>query len=35
MNVSLTESELTVSTQNMRNKTENVIYIVEDGFSLI
>lgn len=35
MNLSLTESELTISTQNVKNKTEYVIYIIEDGLSLI
>jgi len=35
MNLSLTESELTISTQNAKNKKKYVIYIIEDGISLI
>jgi len=34
-NLSLTESELTLTIRNVKNKTEYVIYIVEDGFYLI
>jgi hypothetical protein len=34
MNLSLTESELTIGKQNVKNKTAYMIYIVEDGFSL-
>jgi len=35
MNFSLAESDLTIRTQNVKNKAEFVIYITEDGLSLI
>jgi hypothetical protein len=35
MNISLTESELIFSKQNVKNKTEYLVYIVQDVFCLV